>query len=176
MRIQVFLGLLALLLWALSTMGLLYRLAKARGRSNHWMWWGIHPLIGLIALLILYKKPPTSTAPFVRTARPCPRCQSTNVTGAMPREVELKKRGLPTFTVLGYQSCQACGQIWERRAPLWTWYLGVTIGVGLCGAPLAYAWGRPYTFGLGITVCLGLSVLVGSIRGLLRARKASIDG
>ena len=180
MEIDQFITILLLLLWALCTMGLLYRLAKSRGRSVHWLWWGIHPLIGMFALLILYKKPPISTSPVVRSATPCPKCQSPNVVEALPNAVEIKKLDLPQFTILGYHTCQACGHIWERQAPLWAWYIGLIIGAGIFVAPFAYAWlvlsenkdSRP--FGLGITLILGVIVIVGSIRGLMRASKASL--
>ncbi|HZL36895.1 MAG TPA: hypothetical protein VFC78_16360 [Tepidisphaeraceae bacterium] len=39
-----------------AVMLLLYFAARTRRRSVHWMWWGLHPLFGLIALLVLLSK------------------------------------------------------------------------------------------------------------------------
>jgi hypothetical protein len=41
------------------------RLARRKGRSPHWMWFGVHPLSGLVALLVLLR---------VRGLRDCPHC------------------------------------------------------------------------------------------------------
>jgi hypothetical protein len=44
-------------------MAVLYFSAKKRARSVHWMWWGIHPVVGLLALLVLIPKGPPGVAP-----------------------------------------------------------------------------------------------------------------
>ena len=43
-------------------MASLYRMATSRGRSPQWVWWGIVPVPGLIALIILSTKPLLASA------------------------------------------------------------------------------------------------------------------
>lgn len=52
----------AYLLISAVLMGSLYRMATSRGRSPQWLWWGIVPVPGLIALIILSTKPLLSSA------------------------------------------------------------------------------------------------------------------
>jgi hypothetical protein len=54
----IIIGVIVILIAILMT--LLYKSAKSRNRSGHWMWWAIHPIFGLIALAVLLKKPPLS--------------------------------------------------------------------------------------------------------------------
>lgn len=107
----------------------------------------------------------------------CPKCQSPKVVEARVIKSKLKELGLPKFTLLGFQTCQDCKHIWEKRAPLWLWYIGLVIGVGLF-IPFVYVVASKNSDpgamgGAGILASLGFGPLVGSIRGLIRAKRAS---
>lgn len=103
----------------------------------------------------------------------CPKCQSAKVIGARVPDFKVKELGLPKFTILGYQMCQDCHHIWERRTPLWAWYTGLAIGVGLF-VPLIYVVASGNNdpgaiYGTSTFATFGFIALVGSIRGLVRA-------
>lgn len=75
------------------------RVAKKKNRSPHWMWFGIHPLSGLVALVILLLVKPVARCPrcFGRLpaqAEVCPTCQQ-DLAQPVSTAIELPAPGEP---------------------------------------------------------------------------------
>ncbi len=181
MKIEILI-LLVLLVAVPVVMVALLKVARSKGRSPHWIWWGIHPLVGLFALLVLLGKPPIKGQPLQRhraaTRVFCPNCGSAKVSPAALTDKELKAEGLPRFTILGFLRCDDCQHTWERPVPVWAWCAGITIGMALI-CPLILVWSGSFgdatagaLYGTGTLATFGVIAVVGCARGLRRSRKS----
>ena len=103
----------------------------------------------------------------------CCQCGSTRVTAIGLNSKQAQELGLPTFTILGYQKCLACGATTERFAPMWGWYGGIVIGGALTLFFFAELIFRGTLWIGWLPVAAGFT-LAGSITGLVRARKVRI--
>jgi hypothetical protein len=77
--VVVLIVILTLLAWVAILVGGV-KVAKRKNRSPHWMWFGIHPLSGLVALVVLLLVKPLSRCPRCGGRLPaqaalCPTCE-----------------------------------------------------------------------------------------------------
>jgi hypothetical protein len=77
--VVVLIVILTLLAWVAILVGGV-KVAKKKNRSPHWMWFGIHPLSGLVALVVLLLVKPLSRCPrcggrLPAQAAVCPTCE-----------------------------------------------------------------------------------------------------
>ena len=102
----------------------------------------------------------------------CPKCQSVNITDVSSEDVAKSPiKDLPKFTILGYRMCCNCNHIWEKRVPMWAWYIGLASGV--CGFALflVFLLSVPFDWKLLFFLFVSGAIIIGSIRGVSREKK-----
>jgi hypothetical protein len=104
----------------------------------------------------------------------CPKCRSLKV-GEAPTSVVRESKQLPTFTILGYQMCHDCKHVWERRVPMWAWYIGLSSGVGLSVVSLLLV-AAQFTWNTCFFLFVSGAIVVGSIGGIGREKKRRRTG
>jgi xanthosine utilization system XapX-like protein len=121
------------------------RIAKRKGRSPHWMWFGVHPLGGWIALLVLYLVSPKSHL----------------------RKVNTKAYALYHHPKKGYEVVKQ-GFSWPGFWFTWVWAFvkrlpstGVALLVGLLLLRILVDAEQPAFAALGLVGILAMSVGVG---------------
>lgn len=96
------------------------RLARRKGVSPHWMWFGLYPLAGWIPYLMIAARPP------------CPSCGSFRYRRARPDEAKSSGDAFRRP-----RKCVDCSHTWEPELPSFLLLLGVPAGLGvIAGAVL----------------------------------------
>jgi len=87
-------GIIFLAIW-ITPIPLGIRQAKRKHRSPHWMWFGLHPMSGWIAFIVLYALPPLKECPNCGEnakahARVCPFCLTSFEEGSIPQVTQTR--------------------------------------------------------------------------------------